>query len=90
MKNLTGILALSLFNLAIISAQEKTITAATSIDQTTIKIQLQNTDDALATDRDILVKDRRKKKSTTTFNQDIDQTIFNADNAVATDRDILV
>lgn len=61
MKNFASLVALSLFNVGIISAQNQTITPIISIDGASIEIQLQNSDNSVATDRDILVKDRRKK-----------------------------
>ncbi|WP_150451973.1 hypothetical protein, partial [Arenibacter lacus] len=61
MKNLAGSLALILLNAGIIAAQEKEMTS-NSIERLNIETYVNYIDNAVATDRDIIIKDRRTKE----------------------------
>ena len=61
MKKLAGFLAFSLLSAGIISAQEAISTSPAPTNSDVLEAQLQIMDNALATDGDVLIKDKRKK-----------------------------
>ncbi len=86
MKNLAGSLALILLNAGIITAQDNALTP-NSMEETTLEAHLKSTDNKVATDGDIIFKDRRTKEDA--GGQDFNAAFINFDNAVATDGDII-
>ncbi|HUH45577.1 MAG TPA: hypothetical protein VLZ54_00380, partial [Arenibacter sp.] len=90
MKKLTGFLALSLLSIGIITAQNEISNATTAINGDVMKTQLQSTDNAVATDGDIIIIDRRKRKGNIVDTEKLNASVQNADNAIATDGDIII
>ena len=88
MKKLAGFLAFSLLGTGIISAQDIVTTSLVPENNDIMEVQLQFMNNALATDGDIIIPDRRKKKEGQDFMDNIAEQ--NLDNALATDGDIII
>src|SRR5690606_8865680 len=87
MKKLSGFLALTLLSAGITTAQDGIST--TTMNNDLMEVQLQNTDNAVATDRDIIIIDRRDPPKPI-FDTAIEELIQKNENKLATDRDIII
>src|SRR5690606_14522944 len=89
MKKLAGFLVFSLLSTGIITAQDGISTPTATLNGDAVEAQLQNTDDAVATDGDIIIKDRRDPPKPI-YDTAIERLIQNNQNELATDGDIII